>query len=77
MIVIPPRHDDPMNETHELQQLTLLPAPTVPARFRLDEKTRQRGMQHVADLRNQMAARRAARMAVEQQPVRQPIRPAA
>ncbi|HUG00185.1 MAG TPA: hypothetical protein VMM60_18815 [Ilumatobacter sp.] len=66
-----------MNETHELQQLTLLPAPTVPARFRIDEVTRQRGIQHVNELRAQMAARRAARMAAAQQPVRQPIRPAA
>jgi hypothetical protein len=33
------------------QQLTLLPAPTVPLRFRLDEATRRRGLRHIAEIR--------------------------
>lgn len=32
-------------------QLTLLPAPPVPLRFRLDEATRRRGLQHIAEIR--------------------------
>jgi hypothetical protein len=45
------------------QQLTLLPAPDVPVQFRLDEATRRRGLRHVAEIRRQLAARQAARIA--------------
>jgi hypothetical protein len=47
-------HDEP-------QQLSLLPAPEVPVRFRLDEATRRRGLQHIAEIRARLAARESAR----------------
>jgi hypothetical protein len=57
-----------MTEKKSPQQLTLLPSDTplrrpaeVPVRFRLDEATRRRGLQHVAELRELLAARRAAK----------------
>jgi hypothetical protein len=42
------------------EQLTLLPsavAPVTPARFRLSKDTRERGMRHVAEIRQMLAAR--------------------
>jgi hypothetical protein len=36
------------------EQLRLLPAPTVPLRFRLDEATRRRGLRHIAEIRAQL-----------------------
>ena len=42
------------------EQLTLLPstvAPATPARFRLSKDTRERGMRHVAEIRQMLAAR--------------------
>ena len=39
------------------EQLTLLPAPTVPLRFRLDEATRRRGLRHIAAIRAQLDQR--------------------
>ncbi len=42
------------------EQLTLLPsavAPITPARFRLSKDTRERGMRHVAEIRQMLAAR--------------------
>ena len=33
------------------EQLSLLPAPAVPLRFRLDEATRRRGLRHIAEIR--------------------------
>lgn len=41
------------------EQLTLLPAATVPARFRLDRATRERGLRHVAEIRRMLADRAA------------------
>jgi hypothetical protein len=32
-------------------QLSLLPEPAVPLRFRLDEATRRRGLRHIAEIR--------------------------
>jgi len=52
-----------MNEKPTTQQLTLLPAPEVPVQFRLDEATRRRGLRHVAEIKRQLAARQAARLA--------------
>jgi hypothetical protein len=54
-----------MKENETPQQLTLLP-PTpsssrVPLQFRLDEATRRRGLQHVAELRRMLASRQAAK----------------
>ena len=42
------------------EQLSLL-AGSVPLQFRLDERTRRSGLQHVAALRQQMLAQAAAR----------------
>jgi hypothetical protein len=42
------------------EQLTLLPsavAPSIPARFRLSKDTRERGLRHVAEIRQMLAAR--------------------
>jgi hypothetical protein len=41
-------------------QLTLLPRPSTPVQFRLDEATRERGRRHVAEIRQLLAARKAA-----------------
>ncbi len=43
------------------EQLTLLASPSVPIQFRLDERTRRSGLEHVSALRAQMAAQAAAR----------------
>jgi len=40
---------------HTAEQLTLLPEPAVPLRFRLDEATRRRGLRHIAEIRAQLA----------------------
>lgn len=65
-----------MNENDTPQQLSLLPSSDLPVQFRLDAGTRQRGLQHIAQIRQQLAARQAAKAAsnVEQFPVRVPIR---
>ncbi len=56
------------------EQLTLLPPSAVPLRFRLDEATRRRGRQHVAEIRELLADRQAKRADVHQFPVRVPVR---
>ena len=38
------------------EQLSLLPAATVPVQFRLDEATRRRGLRHIAEIRARLAA---------------------
>lgn len=43
------------------EQLSLLPTPEVPVRFRLDIETRRRGLRHVAEIRQLLAERQAAR----------------
>lgn len=45
------------------QQLTLLPSSTVGARFLLSRETRERGLRHVAEIRQMLAERQAARSA--------------
>jgi hypothetical protein len=50
-----------MTENETPKQLTLLPPTEVPLQFRLDEATRRRGLQHVAELRRLLAARQAAK----------------
>ena len=42
------------------EQLSLLRPSELPMQFRLDQRTRQRGLAHVAELRQQLAAMRAA-----------------
>ena len=39
------------------EQLTLLPASSTPARFRLSRDTRERGLRHVAEIRRMLAER--------------------
>ena len=39
-----------------VEQLTLLPTTTTPARFRLSNDTRERGLRHVAEIRQRLAA---------------------
>ena len=39
------------------EQLTLLPTTSTPARFRLSKETRERGLRHVAEIRQMLAAR--------------------
>ena len=45
---------------HRPEQLSLLRPSELPMQFRLDQRTRQRGLAHVAELRPQLAAMRAA-----------------
>lgn len=40
-----------------VEQLTLLPATSTPARFLLSKDTRERGLRHVAEIRQMLAAR--------------------
>ena len=40
-------------------QLRLLPEPQVKARFRLSKSTRQRGLRHIAEIRQRLADRAA------------------
>lgn len=42
------------------EQLTLLPTPSTPARFRLSRDTRERGLRHVAEIRAMLDQRRTA-----------------
>ena len=66
------------NTTDNSQQLTLLPSAEVPLQFRISETNRRRGLQHIAEIRLQMAARRSERVAATtQQPSRMPKRPTA
>ena len=49
-----------MNDaTSTPEQLTLLPEPNVPARFRLSRDTRVRGLRHVAEIKAMLAERGA------------------
>lgn len=66
-----------MTEHDNHQQLTLLPSSDVPLRFRLDAQTRRRGIQHIAEIRRQLAERQAARSGADPTPARRPQRPAA
>jgi hypothetical protein len=50
-----------MPERSIVQQLSLLPAAEVPLQFRLDAATRRRGLRHVAEIRQLLAERQAAR----------------
>jgi hypothetical protein len=43
------------------EQLTLLPGSTVNARFALSKSTRERGLRHVAEIRQQLAERNTGR----------------
>jgi hypothetical protein len=43
------------------QQLTLLPVSPLPVQFRLDRRTRERGLAHIAEIRRQLAANASRR----------------
>lgn len=43
-----------------VEQLTLLPVASTPARFLLSKETRERGLRHVAEIRQMLAARTSA-----------------
>jgi hypothetical protein len=45
------------------EQLMLLPPTDVPLQFRLDERTRRRGLEHIAQIRRQLAEQAAKRQA--------------
>lgn len=65
--VTPPIHDGAMSTSttpEAPEQLTLLPEPTVPLRFRLDEATRRRGLRHIAEIRAQLERQPATRRRV-------------
>lgn len=50
-----------MDQHDTNEQLTLLPTPNVPLQFRLDADTRRRGQRHIAEIRQMLADRQAAR----------------
>jgi len=52
------------------EQLTLLPADTIPVQFRLDERTRRNGLRHIAEIRRQLAEQQARRHASTARPRR-------
>jgi hypothetical protein len=57
LAVTPLVHDGAMTTSttsEKPEQLVLLPEPTVPLRFRLDEATRRRGLRHIAEIRAQL-----------------------
>jgi len=39
------------------EQLALLPTPELPVQFRLDQRTRERGLAHIAAIKAQLAAK--------------------
>ena len=45
------------NATATPEQLTLLAVSDLPIQFRLDQRTRQRGLAHIAAIRRQLAAK--------------------
>lgn len=47
------------------EQLSLLEQPALPLQFRLDQRTRERGLAHIAAIKAQLAARAAARSGQE------------
>lgn len=49
-----------MKNESPAQQLTLLPASSVSARFQLSRATRERGLRHVAEIRQLLAERQAS-----------------
>ena len=50
-----------MKNTAAAQQLTLLPTSPVDVRFQLSKATRERGLRHVAEIRQMLAERQVAR----------------
>lgn len=50
---------------HGPEQLVLVGELPTPVQFRLDQRTRERGLAHVAAIRAQLAARAAARQSAQ------------
>jgi len=44
---------------HNSEQLTLLTVSELPIQFRLDQRTRERGLAHIAAIRRELAAKSA------------------
>jgi hypothetical protein len=63
--VTPLRHTGPMSNStpshHGPEQLVLVGELPTPVQFRLDQRTRERGLAHIAAIKAQLAARAAAR----------------
>jgi hypothetical protein len=51
------------------QQLSLLPVSELPVQFRLDQRTRQRGLAHIAQIRRQLAVTSGQRVSASSHPV--------
>jgi len=51
----------PVSTDGTVEQLSLLPTTEVALRFRLPAETRSRGLRHIAEIRQTLAARQAAR----------------
>ncbi len=58
--------------SHTPEQLALLTVDSTPVQFRLDQKTRERGLAHVAAIKATLAARAAARQEAQPQLQGQP-----
>jgi hypothetical protein len=65
-----------MTEHDTPTQLSLLPSSEVPVRLRLDDATRRRGLRHIAEIRREMEARKAAKAREQQHTTRVPVRAA-
>ncbi len=48
------------------EQLTLLAVSELPLQFRLDQRTRERGLAHIAAIRRQLAAKASTSVATDQ-----------
>jgi hypothetical protein len=60
--------------SHTPEQLALLSVDSTPVQFRLDQRTRERGLAHVAAIKALLAARAAARQESAPQLQGQPAR---
>jgi hypothetical protein len=49
----------------DTEQLSLLPESPLPVQFRLDRRTRERGLAHIAAIKAQLASRAAAASTTE------------
>lgn len=63
-----------MNDNAAPGQLSLLHHSDVPVQFRLDADTRRRGLRHIAEIRQQMEQRLAAKARLDEIATRQPVR---
>lgn len=66
-----------MTDSTVPRQLTLLPSSEVPVQFRIDAATRERGLRHIAEIRQRLADREAERAKLDEPLARRPVRPTA